>query len=299
MNRAGRILLVDDDRGAIELMARVLAGLGELRFATGGADALRLARLEAPDLILLDADMPGLSGYQTCAALKADAELAEVPVIFVTGHAEPAQEVAGLEAGAADFIAKPINPPLLLARVRTQLRMKHLADELRTLAVTDPLTRVANRRRFDERGALECQRAERDGQPLALLLVDVDHFKRFNDRYGHPAGDAILQQVAQALAGCAQRPADLAARIGGEEFALLLPQADGAGAQVVAQRVLEAVRSLHIEHADSPTGPVLSASIGLACRAAGEALPALQAAADAALYAAKAGGRDRCVARTA
>jgi PleD family two-component response regulator len=225
-----RILLVDDDAGAIAMMGRALASLGELRFATSGADALRLARESAPDLILLDAEMPGMSGFQTCELLKAEPALADIPVIFVTSHSEPEFEVSGLDIGAADFIAKPINPPLLLARARTQLRVKHMADELRRLSTTDALTGIANRRRFDEVFMREWQRARREGESIALMMIDVDHFKRYNDHYGHPAGDACLKAVARAVAECAHRPADLAARYGGEEFALLLPHTPTAAA---------------------------------------------------------------------
>lgn len=309
-----RILLVDDDRSAIALMARALAGVGELRFATSGVDALRLAKESPPDLIMLDAEMPGMTGFQACSALKADPELADVPVIFVTSHSEPEFEVSGLEIGAADFIAKPINPPLLVARARTQLRMKQLSDQLRHQSTTDAMTGIANRRRFDERLESEWQRARRERHALSLLLLDVDHFKRFNDRYGHPAGDACLRAVAQAAAGCIQRPADLAARYGGEEFAVLLPHTDRAGAGCVARRLLAAVRELGIEHDDSLTAKHVTVCVGLAvydrdspCWTAARAdgpwgedaraiyvdAPALLRAADLALYAAKNTGRDR------
>ena len=177
----------------IQLLGRILSELGNLRFATSGEDALRLARESAPDLILLDAEMPGMSGFEVCEALKADPALADVPVIFVTSHSEPAFEVSGFELGAADFIAKPVSAPLVLARVKTQLRVKRMADELRRIATIDVLTGVANRRRFDESLEREWRRARRSGDPLALLMIDVDHFKLFNDRYGHPAGDACLR----------------------------------------------------------------------------------------------------------
>ena len=182
------ILLVDDDPGAIQVLGRILSGSGNLRFATSGEDGLRLARESAPDLILLDAEMPGMSGFQVCKALKADPALADVPVIFVTGHSASTFEVAGFELGAADFIAKPVVPPLFLARVKTQLRVKRTADEARRIATIDVLTGVANRRRFDESLSQEWRRARRSGSALALLMIDVDHFKRFTERHGHPAG---------------------------------------------------------------------------------------------------------------
>jgi diguanylate cyclase (GGDEF)-like protein len=305
------ILLVDDDPGAIQLMARILSNVGCLRFATSGEDALRLARESAPDLVLLDTEMPGMSGFETCRALKADPTLTDVPVIFVTGHSEAAFEVSGFELGAADFIAKPVSPPLLLTRVKTQLRVKRLSDELRRIATIDSLTGVANRRRFDEVLEREWRRARRSGDPMALLMIDVDHFKLFNDRYGHPAGDACLRSVAEALVSASLRPADLVARYGGEEFGVLLPQTPRQGAGHVARGILDAVAALGIAHETSPTARHLTVSVGIGCyddeskfwvhpsarsRVGDEARAlrspgALLQAADQALYAAKHAGR--------
>jgi diguanylate cyclase (GGDEF)-like protein len=259
------ILLVDDDPGTIQLLSRILAGVGDLRFATSGMDALRLARSSVPDLMLLDAEMPGLSGYQVCEAFKADPLLADVAVIFVTSHDEARFQIAGFELGAVDFISKPVTAQLVLARVQAQLRVKRMADELRRIASVDFLTGVANRRRFDELLEQEWRRALRRGDPLGLLMIDVDHFKLFNDRYGHPAGDACLRSVAQALAGASARPADLVARYGGEEFTVLLPQTPRAGAEHVARCALQAVAALDIEHESSQTGQRVSVSVGVAC----------------------------------
>ena len=306
------ILLVDDDPGAIQLLRRILADVADCRFATSGPDALRLAHESLPDLILLDAEMPGMSGFEVCEALKAEPALADVPVIFVTSHTEPVFEVSGFDLGAVDFIAKPVSAPLVVARVKTQLRVKHLADELRRIATIDALTGVANRRRFDELLESEWRRARRYGAPLALLMIDVDHFKRFNDRYGHPAGDACLRAVAQALAGASLRPADLVARDGGEAFVVLLPQTPRGGAEHVAQAVLLAIDALAVAHDASPTACHMTVSIGVACyddlSAAWMAASAdsrftddvhacspvdLVLAADKALYAAKHAGRAR------
>jgi diguanylate cyclase (GGDEF)-like protein len=305
------ILLVDDDPGAIQLMGRILSGAGNLRFATNGEDALRLARELAPDLMLLDAEMPGMSGFQVCEALRGEPALANVPVIFITSHSEPAFEVAGFELGAVDFIAKPVSPALVRARVKTQLRVKRMADELRRIAAFDVLTKVANRRRFDEAFEREWRRSLRSGAALSLLMIDVDHFKAFNDRYGHPAGDVCLRAVAQAIQGTSLRPADLVARYGGEEFVVMLPSTPRAGAEHVASRVLDAIEGLAIAHEKSPTSQHLTASIGIGCydedsgswvqpsadsrladnlHAASVHLDLLRAA-DKALYAAKGAGR--------
>src|SRR6202790_198210 len=193
------ILLVDDDPGAIQLMGRILGDVGKLRFATNGDDALRLAHDSAPDLILLDAEMPGMSGFELLKKLKAQSSLADVPVIFITSHNEAGFEVSALDMGAADFIAKPLRASRVLARVRAQLRVKHMADELRRTATTDALTGVAHRRQFDDLLEREWLRARRSGEPVSLLMIDVDHFKLYNDLYGHPKGDICLKHVAQVL----------------------------------------------------------------------------------------------------
>jgi diguanylate cyclase (GGDEF)-like protein len=307
------ILLVDDDPGTIHLLGSVLQDLGDVRFATSGEAALRIAHESSPDLILLDAEMPGLSGFQVCKSLKSEPVLASVPVIFVTSHASLEFEVAGFELGAVDFITKPINPPLVRARVKLQLQVKRMADELRRVSVTDVLTGVANRRQFDESLEREWRRARRTGDPLALLMIDVDHFKLFNDHYGHTAGDASLRGVAQAISGVSARPADLVARYGGEEFVALLPFTPRAGAAYVALKVLGAVAALGIEHDASSTSPHVTVSIGAACyddlsegwapasADSGFAADlgtrcsptALVQAADAAMYSAKRAGRAR------
>ena len=292
------LLLIDDDPGIVQVLGRMLASLGHLRFALSGHDALRLAREAAPDVVLVDAEMPGMHGFEFCALMKADPHLAEVPVIFVTSHGDVENEVAGFSAGAADFIRKPPTAEVVVARVRTQLRLKALSDALRRAALVDGLTGVANRRRFDEQLKAECDRSMRNGDPLSLLMIDIDHFKRYNDRYGHPAGDACLRTVATAIQGLVSRPADQVARYGGEEFAMLLPQTQLAGAAHLAHRVVETVTALRILHESSPLDRVITVSVGVATAhshvhgADTEASPeALLSAADQALYAAKAAGR--------
>ncbi len=311
-----RILLVDDDPVSIRVLSRILNNYPNLQFATNGADALRLAADFTPDLILLDAEMPEMSGFQVCEALKRDPRLAHVAVIFVTSHSEPEFEVAGLELGAVDFISKPVSAPLVLARVRTQLRLKNMADELRNLSLIDALTATGNRRAFDANLQAEWRRSLRTAKPLALLMVDVDHFKAFNDRYGHPAGDTCLKRVAAALQSAMLRPADKVARIGGEEFAVLLPETDGPGAERVAHRLLGAVEALAISHAGSAVARHVTVSIGVSSVSRenagwsaapvdsrfdaklgdrpGSSAPAdLLLASDRALYSAKAAGRAR------
>ncbi len=297
------ILLVDDDPTSVALLARPLSKLGQLRFTPSGADALRLAHTRVPDLVLLDVEMPGMTGFEVCSAMKASPALRDVPVIFITSHDGLEQELTGLELGAADFITKPLRIPLVIARIKTQLTMKAMADALRRAATTDPLTGLANRRQLDELIGREASRCQRNGSPLSVLMIDVDCFKLYNDRYGHQAGDDCLRAVAGVVGRVARRPADLAARYGGEEFCVLLPDTPRDGAALVARRLLEGIDLLRLPHAMSTVADHLTISIGCATsRLSGEQMGSrrrcqepseLVAAADAALYAAKRAGRHR------
>lgn len=311
-----RILLVDDDPVIIQTLRRTLSGLGTLYFATAGQEALRLASDLRPDVVLLDAELPDLSGFEVCEALRADPALGDIPVLFVTRHQEQDVEIAALERGAVDFITKPIRPQIVAMRVRTQLRLKVATDQLRRLAVTDGLTELANRRALDDMLQREWRRCLRSGLPLSVLMIDIDCFKRYNDHYGHGGGDACLVAVARAIGGCVHRPFDLVARYGGEEFVVLLPETDTAGALHVGKAILAAIEAQALPHAASEVGPHVTVSIGAssydsACEIwqSARAQPShlaishlaartidaadLIAAADLALYAAKRAGRAR------
>jgi diguanylate cyclase (GGDEF)-like protein len=291
----GRILVVDDAMENIQILHAALQDEHEVLFALDAARALELARSQHPDLILLDAVMPDVDGYALCRELLAAPDTADIPVVFVTALSSPEDETRALEAGAADFISKPVNAAVVRARVRTQLTVKRQRDALRALILVDALTGVANRRAFDERLDAEWRRCGRAGLPVALMLVDIDHFKLYNDHYGHPGGDATLVQVAGAMRRAAARSQDLVARYGGEEFAILLPQIDAHGAGGVARRLMAELDDMAIPHAASPTAPHLTVSMGIACMIPGEhSFPAdLIQVADALLYQAKAGGRNR------
>lgn len=291
-----RILIVDDAVTTIRLLSHILHDQGEILFATNGPEAVATARDTLPDLILLDVEMPGMDGYEVCQALKADPMLAEIPVIFVTGHSGDENEVRALAAGAVDFITKPLNPPVVNARVKTHLTLKRHTDTLRNQANLDGLTGLYNRRSFDLRLEEECRRHRRYGAPLALAMIDVDRFKLFNDLHGHQQGDDCLRQVATALWACARRPGEMAARYGGEEFAVILPATELTAAITFGELLCQSVRDLAIAHQGSPENDIVTVSVGVA-----SLLPSdddskqnLVAAADMSLYLAKNRGRN-CV----
>ncbi|MFV3130415.1 diguanylate cyclase domain-containing protein [Niveispirillum sp. KHB5.9] len=295
-----RILIVDDDVATIRVLAQVVQSQGDVVFATGGADALAAARAERPDLVLLDAEMEGMDGFQTCAALRTLPGMGDVPILFVTSHRGVEAEVRALAAGAVDFITKPFHPHIVEARVRTHLTLKQRTDALLRMATLDGLTGIANRRALDTGLAHELRRLTQPGaSPLSLVLADVDHFKRYNDFYGHQAGDDCLRAVAGALAGSVRRAGDLAARFGGEEFAILLPGADADAARTVAEKLRRTVVSLALPHAARPDADLVTISAGAATlppSPGGDVdalLVSLVAAADQALYRAKADGRNR------
>jgi diguanylate cyclase (GGDEF)-like protein len=244
---------------------------------------------------LLAVVMPGMDGHEVCRRLKADEATLDIPVIFVTAQGDEAAETQGLALGAVDFITKPINPAIVRARFKTLITLKSQFDLLRQWVYMDGLTGVHNRRYFDERLAGEWSRAARSGTELSLVLLDVDCFKRYNDLYGHLAGDACLRKVAECRRLPLKRPGDLVARYGGEEFVCLLPDTGLRGALELAQQLGAAVEALDIPHADSAAGPVVTVSLGVCCATHGAhgAADALVSAADAKLYRAKGGGLNR------
>jgi diguanylate cyclase (GGDEF)-like protein len=290
-----KLLVVDDQPINIQVMYRCFAGDYQVFMATSGEQALAMCKSNPPDLILLDVVMPGLDGFEVCKQLKADEATQHTPVIFVTSHTDPAQETHGLHLGAVDFIAKPVNPDVVRARVKTHLTLKFQSDLLRQLVFLDGLTGVFNRRYFDQQIATEWSRASRNQSPLSLILLDVDFFKRFNDHYGHQAGDDVLRLVSNALKTCLRRPADLVARYGGEEFGCILPETSYEDALLIANELERKVRELAIANASSSVDGVITVSVGLATRSgnADGDVGALIGLADSLLYQSKRTGRGR------
>jgi diguanylate cyclase (GGDEF)-like protein len=293
--RRPRLLIVDDQPANVQALYQLFAVDHQVFMATRGEQALQLCAERQPDLVLLDVVMPGMDGYQVCTLLRADPATAAIPVIFVTAERDETSETHALDVGAVDFITKPVNPKVVRARVRTHLQLKRQGDLLREWVYLDGLTNVANRRLFEERVAAEWARSVRQGEPLSVLMIDVDHFKRYNDRYGHQAGDDCLRRIASELKAALKRPTDLVARYGGEEFVALLPATDLAGAEAVAAQIRQLLRLAAIPHSDSPLGGIVTASVGICTKPPDVVgtVAALLREADAMLYVAKSRGRDQ------
>ncbi|MEE2729714.1 MAG: diguanylate cyclase [Pseudomonadota bacterium] len=294
---ASVILIIDDNPKSIKALSLLVRDFGEVIFATSGAAGIAMAMKRNPDLILLDVEMPGMNGYEVCRQLKADLSTRGSSIIIVTSHSSVEHEVEALEAGAADFITKPLNSPLVRARVKTQLLVKKQADELQRLAEQDGLTGIYNRRYFDEQMAQEWRRHQRQRSPLGVALVDVDYFKAYNDEYGHQGGDGCLRAVAQCLTLALRRPGEQVARYGGEEFVIILPYTDNIELLKIGPWLCEQVRSRKIPHAKSAVAQWVTISVGLAsCTPSIQTGPDhLLGLADKALYQAKASGRNQCV----
>jgi len=290
-----RLLVVDDQPANIQVLYQILSSDYQVFMATSGAQALALCAARQPDLVLLDLIMPDIDGYQVCQRLKEDAATRDIPIIFITAQTDESAEEMGFDLGAVDFISKPINPRIVKARVRTHLMLKAQSDLLRSWAYLDGLTGVHNRRFFDERVNAEMGRAIRNQTPLSLDMLDVDFFKRYNDHYGHQAGDDCLRRVASTLRNNLMRAGDHVARYGGEEFVCLLPDTDFDGAMRIAEAIRNEIKTLQIEHAQSSVAPYVTISLGVGCKPAhlqGSAMTLISLA-DTQLYKAKEHGRNR------
>ena len=260
------ILLVDDDPMVVRVLSKILGDFAPIRFATSGRTALKLARASLPDLVLLDVEMPDLSGFEVCKEFKSDPELREVPIIFITSHDSAQLETVGIRLGGADFISKPPNAALVLARVRTYYRLKMLSDTMRTSVTMDFLTGAVTRRQLEKALTQEWLRAQRSLAPLGFLLLEVDGFTAVSAECGEEWGDVCLKSVADALRLVAKRPTDMLGRWGGGTFALLLPETPSPGPRIVAQRAIDAVDALQLSSA-TPGGAErrVTLSVGGSC----------------------------------
>lgn len=289
-----RVLVVDDDTTAVKLLFQLLQYECEMYFAVQALEAIPRVQELKPDLVLLDIVMDQKDGYQICTELKADPELCDIPVIFITSNFDDSDEARGFSCGAVDFIHKPINPLVTLARIRTQLKLKQQADLLRRLSMVDGLTGLANRRHFDSQLQTEWRRCVRLKRPFTLALLDIDWFKQFNDCYGHLTGDDCIKSVAELFLQLCKRPTDMAARYGGEEFVLMWPETDLTNALKLLEALMQKLAAANIPHARSKFGFV-TLSIGVCSGIPYDGYSALKwlEHADQLLYRAKQQGRQQ------
>lgn len=290
------ILIVDDMAANIAILSDLLHEDYKIKVAKNGQKALEIAKSsEKPDLILLDIEMPEMNGYEVCKELKNSSLTNNIPVIFVTARNDVKDEEYGLNLGAVDYISKPFHPTVVKIRVKNHITLKLKSDWLEELSMYDGLTHIPNRRYFDEEYKKKCKEMTREHKTVALLMIDVDYFKRYNDHYGHGKGDECLIKIASALQASLKRPTDMVARYGGEEFIVLLQNIDKEGAVNVAENLIKAVSDLRIRHEYSTVSDHVTISAGMAFKAAEETLckEELLKLADDALYRAKESGRNQ------
>jgi len=292
IERLPRLLAIDDSKLIHKILnVRLQHEELELHSAHSGVEGLQLAKDLKPEVILLDIELGDMTGFQVLQALKADNKTRDIAVIFISAFSESVDRVRGLDLGAVDFIPKPFEVIELIARVRSTLRLQSAMRMLAVKAQIDGLTGLWNRKHFDSRLESEFSESIRHGQPLALVLADLDQFKSLNDNYGHPFGDLVLERFAKILSS--GRVSDVACRYGGEEFGVILPNGSLDEAHEVAERLRERLAAERfLRHADLR----VTASFGVAdlsCIAANTLPRSLVEAADQALYAAKQSGRNR------
>jgi two-component system, cell cycle response regulator len=287
-----QVLIVDDVlTNAILLkgMVKRIEGVEPIAF-TSAREALAWCETHDPDLVLLDYLMPEMDGVELLQRIRQLPHLTTVPIVVVTGQEDRPSLYKALTAGASDFLIKPVDEVELIARARNMLKLRAATRDLYRLATTDELTGLANRRYFFVRLTEEAKRTQRYGQPLALALLDIDHFKRINDVYGHAAGDEVLETVGR-LCRETLRDVDTIGRIGGEEIAVLMPATTLTGAWIVCERLRQAIADADVETSGASVRSTVS--IGIAELAQGEEFTRLLARADQALYRAKESGRNR------
>ena len=289
-----KVMIVDDTPMNLELLKIALSSEYDITVITNGKDALDSALKNPPDIILLDIAMPGMDGYEVLSKLRENEKTKDIPVVFLTALQDTESEEYGLKLGAIDFIRKPFSIPIVKTKLKNHLDLKKYKDCLKETSLIDPLTKIPNRRRFDEALTEEIKKARRSNTQLSLLMLDIDNFKKYNDTYGHIEGDECLIKVAKELKKTLKRPSDLVARWGGEEFTCLLPETDRKGALKVAEKLRKAIKDLTIAHETSEISDVVTISVGVVTLLPNDkcSKDILLKQADSALYRAKDLGKD-------
>lgn len=290
MSTKAVILIVDDVPTNVQALALLLKEEYVIKVATSGVRALELAGQDPiPDLILLDVQMPDMNGYDVLKLLKENSDTAQIPIIFVTGKDTVEDEEYGLQLGAVDYIAKPIRPSIVKARVKTHITLKQQHDQLVGMATHDQLTGLYNRHYLSDALSKKVAHAKRHGELLSVMIVDIDHFKNVNDTFGHLMGDLILKAVAGTMQDSARKE-DIAARFGGEEFIMVLDNCTAHDALIKAEHLRSKIQRLH------PEDIAVTASFGVVqLDEDTQRYEDLLKNADMALYMAKEEGRNRVI----
>ena len=259
------ILLIDDSEDVHKLVRAILASEKyDVHSATEPGYGITLAASERPDLILLDVDMPGMNGFEVCKQLKANPETSGCPIMFLTSVSASRNKVEGLGIGAHDYVTKPFNPDELRARVKASLRTRKVIQSLEEQSLIDSLTGLGNRRMLDRRTKAENGIRIRSGNPLSLILLDIDQFKAINDNYGHAVGDNVLKSAGAVLTRLC-RAEDVACRLGGDEFVILAPGTNFADAGAFAERIRKGISEITVSV--MPRSIIDSKSLQIACSA--------------------------------
>jgi diguanylate cyclase (GGDEF)-like protein len=288
------LLIVDDENSNLKYLSHILMEDYTILTATNGVNAIEKAKEYKPDLILLDILMPGLDGYQTLSEIKKTEEIQKIPVIFITGLDTAKDEEKGLSLDAADYIIKPFNPTVVKLRVRNQIQIVNQLRTIECLSMIDQLTNIPNRRSFDDRLRVEWKHAIREHEPISMMILDLDRFKTVNDTYGHQQGDVVLQTIAGVFFKVLKRPTDFAARWGGEEFVVLMPNTSLEGALDVAENLRHEVEDTLIPNANgSDIKITLSIGVTSLQPTVDSSMDAFFSKADKALYNAKEAGRNK------
>ena len=288
------VLIVDDEKANIIALSCILSPEYNVYAAKNGHDAIETAKEFLPDVILLDILMPEMDGYEVLSILKSTEETRTIPVIFVTGLDGAGDEEKGLAMGASDYMTKPFSPAIVKLRVQNQIKQSSHLKTIKALSLKDDLTGLFNRRGFDYHFRLEWNRAMRDKTPISVCMIDLDHFKKYNDTYGHPQGDAALRTVAGSIEQCLKRSIDFVSRWGGEEFVTLLPNTSSSGALAVAENIRSNIENTPVPR-DNGEVTTITASVGVNTHTpqVESSLHDFFAKADEALYEAKNSGRNR------
>jgi diguanylate cyclase (GGDEF)-like protein len=308
------ILVVDDTQNNVTILERLLTSEGyQVISAYRGNTALNLAEKHHPDLILLDIGMPIMDGHEVCSRLKASEKTNDIPVIFISAFSDTEEIVKALSVGGVDYVTKPFQIEEVLARIAIHIQIRYLQklleekntileaeiqrrkkveNQLKILAATDPLTKIYNRRQFFELAMNEYSRSRRSGKPLSIIMIDIDHFKKVNDTYGHLVGDQVLIYFAQLLKKCI-RAYDLLGRYGGEEFVVMLPETNNQLAVMIAERLRTFTEKTVLPVKSHKIS--ITASFGVSSNNKDSELPleAILHRADQALYKSKQDGRNK------